>query len=337
MTKTKRQSSLEYFRVIAAMFIIAIHISPLSSLDKTADYLITYCLFRIAVPFFLMITGCFVLSKYIFDTNKSIKNLYLYLKKICILYFISILIYLPVNIYASHIPFEIWSILKALLFDGTFYHLWYLPASLLGILLLLAIGRNLSIKTTIIIVTLLYVIGLFGDSYYGLICNIPIIKNFYQCIFSISSYTRNGIFYTPMFLLLGVIAAKLKNQFRPITCLKWLYFSILIMLIEGFITYYFNLQRHNSMYIFLIPVMFFLFIILLNIQGTTTNNFQSVSMCIYIIHPIFIILLRGFAKLTKLTNILVNNSIIQYVTVAITSFIGAVIISQCLNYIKENR
>ncbi len=50
------------------------------------------------------------------------------------MYAISTLLYLPVNIYAGtfrteHLAKEL---LKDIVFDGTFYHLWYLPAAMIG-------------------------------------------------------------------------------------------------------------------------------------------------------------------------------------------------------------
>ena len=49
----------------------------------------------------------------------------------------------------------------------------------------------------------LYLIGLGGESYYGLISNIPVLSTFYRGIFQVFDYTRNGLFYVPLFLLLG--------------------------------------------------------------------------------------------------------------------------------------
>ena len=44
-------------------------------------------------------------------------------------------------------------------------------------------------------------IGVFGDSYYGLIENVPLLRSLYTGIFYISSYTRNGIFFAPIYIV----------------------------------------------------------------------------------------------------------------------------------------
>ena len=63
----KKQDKYEYpsidkFRMIAALFVVAIHVAPLSSYHEKADFFVTYCLGRMAVPFFLVVTGYFTLG-----------------------------------------------------------------------------------------------------------------------------------------------------------------------------------------------------------------------------------------------------------------------------------
>ena len=105
---------------------------------------------------------------------------------------------------------------------------------------------------------------------------------------------------------------------------KWgLVLSSLFMLLEGWVTYRLNLQKHNSMYLFLLPVMYFLFQLLLNISGRVPAWIRGGSMMLYIIHPAVIIVVRGIAKVTRLTKILVDNTFIQYIFVCILSLIAA--------------
>ena len=73
--KFKRYGGIDHFRMIAAFLVVAIHIAPLSYWNENIDYLITYCLGRVAVPFFFMITGYFVIAPYIkngFATKRKI-------------------------------------------------------------------------------------------------------------------------------------------------------------------------------------------------------------------------------------------------------------------------
>ena len=57
----------------------------------------------------------------------------------------------------------------------------------------------------------LYLVGLLGDSYYGFFVNNSVFKGFFDFVFTLSFYTRNGLFYAPMFLSIGYFVKKKKN------------------------------------------------------------------------------------------------------------------------------
>ena len=56
---------LDRFRIAAALLVVAIHTSPLASLSEGADFFLTRVLARVAVPFFFMVTGQFVLHCFV--------------------------------------------------------------------------------------------------------------------------------------------------------------------------------------------------------------------------------------------------------------------------------
>ena len=157
MQKQKNYVWFDRFRLIAALLVIAIHTSPLASFSGEGDFFFTRVLARIAVPFFLMVTGFFFPS----DPGQLWKSL----KKLCLLYGGSILLYLPLGLYAGHYrALYFTDALRMLLFDGSFYHLWYFPAAITGMLLIFALKRVLKLRWVCVISVVLYVIGLFGDS-----------------------------------------------------------------------------------------------------------------------------------------------------------------------------
>lgn len=81
-----------------------------------------------------------------------------------------------------------------LLIDGTFYHLWYFPACITGLLLVWLLRRFLPLRAVAAAAGILYLIGLLGDSYYGLTVRIPVLSGAYDAAFQVFSYTRNGFF-----------------------------------------------------------------------------------------------------------------------------------------------
>lgn len=333
MKTQKNYGWLDRFRLFAAFLVIAIHTSPLTSFSADADFFFTRILARVAVPFFFMVTGHFALSGLFLSddtrhscpphlpkasSGRAVKRCLL---KLCLLYAAAILLYLPLGIYAGHYrELSITEGLRMLLFDGTFYHLWYFPACILGILIVRLLSRFCSLGTATAISALLYVTGLLGDSYFGLAAKVPFLHAAYEAMFRLFSYTRNGLFLAPLFLLLGVWAGKLSFLTKTRLCAVFLAVSFGAMTAEAFLLRFFELQRHDSMYIFLVPVMFFLYRLLLSLPAVTSQKkFRSAAMWIYILHPAFIVVVRGAAKLLHLTAVLVDNSLLHYLTVSLLS------------------
>lgn len=96
--------------------------------------------------------------------------------------------------------------------------------------------------------------------------------------------------------------------------------SLLLMTIEGFTLRYFQVQRHDSMYVALLPCMVFLYRLLLSWNIRPRRFFRSVSTGMYILHPLMIVAVRGAAKLLGQTGILVENSLAHYGAVCAVTF-----------------
>lgn len=324
MDTKENYGGLDLFRLIAAILVIAIHTSPLTSFSSNADFFLTRILARTAVPFFFMMTGQFVVSRFLNSTVGRDDRLKKYLKKVSILYAIAILIYIPIGIYAGNYHnLSAYGFFRMLVFDGTFYHLWYFPASIIGVTFIYLMSRIMSLKSMFILSGLLYLLGLLGDSYYGLIQNIPVIGNVYSYGFLVFSYTRNGLFFAPIFLLLGVWVGNQKGHVRKCFSYTGLGVSFLLMITEAFALHYLDLQRHDSMYLTLIPVMILLYQILMNFNSKPFSKARFVTTWIYILHPGIIIVIRGVSKLFGITRLLVDNSLIHYLAVVLLSFVSA--------------
>lgn len=338
-THTK-SGGLDVFRLIAAVIIIAIHTSPLESFNQDADFFLTRILSRIAVPFFFMVTGQFVVSDIIrkktghgrktltggkdISDSRNISKLTAYIKKIALIYAAAIIIYIPIGIYAGHYNnLSVAKVLKMLIFDGTFYHLWYFSACIIGCILIFTLSRFMSLTAMTAVFAVLYIIGLFGDSYFGVIKNIPAIETVYDWLFNIFSYTRNGLFFAPFFLLMGVWMRRLHLRLRHKACVSGFIISLCAMTAEGFALHLNHMQRHDSMYFMLIPTMFFLYQLLLQWRLPQKPAFRPLSAIVYVIHPAIIIAVRAIAKPLHLSSILVENSLVHFLAVTLLSFLTA--------------
>ena len=167
---------------------------------------------------------------------------------------------------------------------------------------------------------LLYLIGLGGDSYYGLIH--PYCLWGYDLIFLISDYTRNGIFFAPLFIWIGKLLAVKQFNFslRVIVISTILAISLMfieISLLKGYqdaADYVF--VRHDSMNILLPVVMFWLYQGLLRISGKRISKCKDLSLAIYLFHPLMIVVVRGIGKLLKCDHLVVD-PLIQFISVLI--------------------
>lgn len=317
MNENKSYTGIDIFRLIAALLVIAIHTSPLSSINETADFILTRIFARIAVPFFFVTSGYFLITRY----SRNADKLFKFIKKTALIYAAAIIIYLPINIYNNYFDMEnlLPNIIKDIVFDGTLYHLWYLPASIIGAAIAWVLVKKTTYKTAFAVGAFLYLVGLFGDSYYGISENIPILNGFYDLIFQVSNYTRNGFFFAPIFFIIGGFLADRRKIISVSKCTCGFLISFIFMFSEAMVLHNLDLQRHDSMYIFLPIAIFYLFNFLLHFKGKQIKFLRTSSLMIYIIHPMIIVAIRLFSKLLDLQTLFVENSILHYLSVCAVS------------------
>ncbi|WP_294562813.1 acyltransferase family protein [uncultured Traorella sp.] len=324
----KRYGDLDIFRLAAAMMVIMIHTSPLSTYDTAADFFLTRVLARTAVPFFFMVSGHFVCASALLKENK--KGLISFLKKNMLIYGFISLCYLPIALVAGLWDGSIWELIRMLFFEGVFYHLWYFPACIVGCVVIAFLFKKINRKGLFIICILLYLLGLFGDSYYGISVHIPIVADFYERYFQFFSYTR--MFMAPVFLFMGICLSQRKESKKKLyPVILWLF----VMSIEAFILRHFHLQRHDSMYLFLLPLMVYLFDYLKGLSIPSMKKIRTIATLIYLIHPAVILLLRGFAKMIHQVDLLVGNSLIFSLSVILFSFLLSCLFVYSFSWFKK--
>lgn len=96
-TAKKTVPTLDLFRLAAVLLVVMNHTSPLADVSAMADFWLTRVLARVAVPFFLMTTGYFLSRNHWAGVGRQ-------LKKLCLLYGVCILLYLPVGCRGYSLP-----------------------------------------------------------------------------------------------------------------------------------------------------------------------------------------------------------------------------------------
>ena len=303
MSGSRQGPALDRFRLLAAVLVVCNHTGPLDSLSPTADFFLTRVLARLAVPFFFIVSGYFLAKGQWKHTGR-------FLRKTLLLYLAAVALYLPLNWYnGGYSPLE-W--VKKLLADGTLYHLWYFPAVLLGVV----VARNLARlphSAALGVAAVLYLIGIGGDSWYGLVSQAPALEELYGGIFQVFDYTRNGLFFAPLFLLLGAAGIQWSRRASA-----WgLAGSFAAMAAEAFFLRSQGWPRHDSMYLALPLVSVFLFSLLLGCNRGRDQRAARLSLLVYLLHPWSIVLVRGGAEVLGLEGILVRNSLGHFCAVLV--------------------
>lgn len=298
MSRERYDTGIDWLRLAAAILVIAIHTSPLADFSETGDFILTRVLARIAVPFFFITSGYFLLSRY-HDSDRKLRH---FLKKTGWIYGASILLYLPLNFRNGYFSQSqlLPELLKDLIFDGTLYHLWYLPASMLGMLIAWKLVEKLDFSKGLVMALLLYLVGLFGDSYYVVVEKLPLLKAFYDRLFELFDYTRNGLFFAPVFLMLGGFIADERRKLSSVEAGVGFLISLGLLLAEALILHRHGFQRHDSMYVFLLPAMYFLFHLILLWKGRRIPLLRPASLVVYLIHPLVIAAVWRFSSQNSL-------------------------------------
>ena len=88
---------LDRFRLAAAVLVVCIHTSPLATDPPLGDLWLTRILARVAVPFFLMVSGACL-------ARQNWRTLGRFWKRTLVLYLCAAAAYLPLNWYSGTLP-----------------------------------------------------------------------------------------------------------------------------------------------------------------------------------------------------------------------------------------
>ncbi|MFD0590591.1 acyltransferase family protein [Paenibacillus sp. GCM10027627] len=323
----RHYESLDLVKLAAAFLVVAIHTGPLLSLSPYADFLLTGIFARLAVPFFFMASGYLLFRKLTGDARMDGLKVQRYMYKVTALYAVAIIIYLPLNLYKGDFGLD-WSLPSAaadLVWNGTFYHLWYLPALMMGAGIVYFMQKYFSLAATLVATILFYVVGLLGDSYYGFAIRSDGLKALYEAMFGWFDYTRNGLFFAPVFVALGMLAARQTAQQnyeasgRPLLWTILFSLSLTGLFAEGMFVRAAEFPRHDSMYLMLLPAVYCLFRLALGLNARSFYWARPLSLWIYIFHPAAIVLVHGIADVVRMDGLFIENKLMHYVAVCLVS------------------
>lgn len=295
LRKAQRNNSIDFFRLVCAVFIVAIHTHPLLDLNDTAGYYATYLFTRVGVPFFFCTSGYFYI-KALLNGKKVFKKTLL---RLLTVYGFWSVIYIVLSMDdALKAGQELIGFIKGipymLLVDGTYYHFWFFPALMFAIIVFTLFHK---LKLEKILAALSILIYIIACLYYAYAEIKPQILNdiLHNEIVNRVIY----FFLSPIpFFVMGyfiVLLEKKKYELKNKRLMVLLAVTLVLYICENVFIRETSLMFSNTCTITLYPLVFVIICLLLNNpfseKQTLGRYCKTAANFTYYSHPLIIVIL----------------------------------------------
>ena len=285
---------IDIMKFICAIFVIAMHSGIVKYEDGTTQWYIINILFRIAVPFFFIVSGFLFGKKYLINKEKLKENSIKQIKRLIIPYIFWAIVITPYIIHANltfngNIIIFILRVFRLILFNG--YHLWFVLALIVAICIEYIFLKKNKMKLAIFFSIILYSMALLGNSYYFLIEGTPI-QYIMDIIIKIFTMVRNGIFVGFPLFTIGICVAFYEKNIYKISNKK-IYAFLLLFIITQILEATFirgkNYKEDHSLFISVIFIATILLIICIKnkeirFKKINVTLLRNLSTGIYYMH-----------------------------------------------------
>ena len=332
----KEYAAIDIARYISALLVVCIHTYPFIDISETFNIFWLQTICRLAVPFFFVVSGFFFFKKQTEDENENRELLKKYVSRLLKLYIIWTIIYIPYTIWnystTGFAWYSIFAYIRDFFMSGSYYHLWFLPALMIGMVLVCKMYEKKGLSFTLKASLALYIIGYFINIYAPIWESLPVVKILYGFFTKTIVTPRNGIFFAPLFLSMGMLLAKTKGVSKKESKIGFIV-SFLFLVVEVTIYYKLHLLQYlSSMFITLIPAVYFMVSYLLKVKIPYKEQykiFRQESVLIYTSHILFVKVLFLFSPKMNL--------IVYFLTLACSQCFASIVIRNKEKYpILEN-
>lgn len=315
MKKDAYNNSLNILKFILSLLVVQIHIGIFYSYNRSLDFFLKNLVGRYAVPLFFMASSYLLFKKINKKNLFCEKNLDIYkkyFKRLIIIYFIiSLIYYIFLNSFFNG-NCSILSFVFQFFTIGIYRQLWFFPALIYSILLLIILLKNFSIKTIIKVFTIIYIIILLLVPYNNLFSflprfsmdNLPLYRNFLTigCLYSSigayfafnqskTNYVKKDLIFLVIYLILSVI------EFSFLNLIGCQYYAFQICII-GVCIHLFKIILNNN----------------IKMKRKLSDKLRIYSIFIFLFHTLINLLIKQFIAI---------NSIFEYIlTIIICLFIA---------------
>ena len=294
MADNPRINSIDIARLFAAILVVAIHTQAITWFSSYSNGNIQI-LTRVAVPFFFCTSGYFLHKNYINSGCPAVaatfwKTVKLY-ALLSLVYFSVIFLSNPALLHES----KKWMLVD-FLFNGSYYHLWYMVGVIYSIAMIYLVCKLKLSKILLPLAIVCYVIGLLGTSYYGIGSRLPVLNMLFDSgwFLSIRRIFLMGFPYTALGWTISEGKLKLhipkKHLLLAATLVSLLFVAeIVAVTVTG-------MSRTIEITLFLYPLLFLLFQICLAYPLVGKSRVALVCRDIanftYFWHPLVILVLQ---------------------------------------------
>lgn len=296
---------MEVVQYLAALAVIVIHSGKLSS-HEYLHFFIHSMVARIVVPFFFVTAGFLYRERTI--SLPAYKKVYF--RKQIKQYLLWSILYLPYGLlYVRNLQlpplFYVVGLVVGFLYSGIWYHLWYIPALLTGLWLVDKTVKKTNYGFAFLLFGLLFTLGA-TETYSNYISGTAI-ESLYMIYQSVLFTTRNGLFFSPIFVLCGFCLSDFRSRSLFQASLRTkLGLCAALLLLEGSLI--FSRPGDDKNFFFAhIPLSLFLVATLIQIPSSrlslNTQLLRSITRYLYFLHPLFLEIIISSAPFAGLPDI----------------------------------
>ena len=321
----------DVMKFLLALLIVSSHYiseNAVGRINSLVDY--ASSLYVIVVPFFFVCSG-FLLFRKLNGGNEDWTKVKAYCKKILIMYVgWSVLYFLFIVLtwirFGATIESVFHYLLNAVTYS-TYKTIWFLPATVIGVLLTYFFIRKIGLKGAVAVGIVFYLIGCLGVSYSFLIPKNGALSK-YNYIFS---STRNGFFNGFPFVLIGyLIAQKEKTGFNEVR-MKNLFLTVIsgiVFVAEALLIKWRGATNVNTL-LFLLPFTYFFLRWCLGIRMITSERttwLRKMSTDIFLCQRLFLSALPALFPVSFFGKLLTGNPYVGWMAMLLLSLFTAAVL-----------
>lgn len=341
MEKKTNYHAIDIIKYICAIVVIMVHTAPLLPYNPKINWFLMTILGRFVVPFFFISTGYFICKNTQTKGDWYFKS---YIRSLIKIYLIWSLIYLPCGIDYIGKEFDIpvilypLALLIALCYVGTYFHLWYIPALILALLLVHWFMNHFKKRYLLTLSFLCFLIGAM-ETYYGFI-PLTFLTDLIDHYINIFFTTRNGLFFGFFYVAWGYFIAQKDTWLKYIRYHSWLTLFFFVLMIGEALLIYGSNNLDSNILLMAAPFTICLFLYARDLNITWKLPYPKLreySSLYYFSHAYFLVLIPMILSVFHMEWLYLDHGVFRFIAVLLCTHLISLLIYHLQQYFKKRR